>query len=128
MNTSTNIKVCAKCGKTLKNEPKHIEGIGYLGPECYRHLAGLEQLIENQFNRWVSYSEAQVLKQRFNLLGIKYNYRVNDDTDACYFTFKGFKRANSKPTGQTLTFKQIRQHFAEKLQAASLKRQQEGVA
>jgi hypothetical protein len=120
--------VCAKCGKTLRNTPHHIEGIGNLGPECYRHVAGLEQLLEHKFNRWMPHREAMQVRDTLNRLGLKYKqlYRGSDER-YCYI-FEGFKRASSKPKGAVLTFADIRKQYAEWLQRASETRRQQVAA
>jgi len=121
---SSTAKTCAKCGKTLRAKPHYIDGIGYLGPECYRHVAGLEQLLESKFNRWMPHREAMQVRQTLNRLGIKYKQQFRFSSETYLYTFEGFKRASSKPKGDVLTFGAIRKQFAERLQRASAQRQQ----
>lgn len=112
--------VCAKCGKTLTNEPHHIDGIGNLGPECYRHVAGLESLLEGIFGVNLRAHEYQAAKARLDALGITFKSYCYNSTYR--LTFVGFKQANRTPKGSDITFADIRTQFQRKLQAASAAR------
>lgn len=112
--------VCAKCGKALTNEPHHIDGIGNLGPECYRHVAGLESLLEGVFGVKLRQHEYQAAKARLDALGIKYKKVYFAGTYR--LTFDGFRQAHRTPKGSDITFADIRKQFQRKLQAASTAR------
>jgi len=116
---------CARCGAVLTNTPKHVPGLGDLGPECYQHVAGLEKVFA-LFDTWLDAARASTFKRSLQRLGIKYEYDFRD-ADNMYgveyrYTFAGFKQATRKPKGGTKTFAQNRADFAAYLQARAAMR------
>ena len=114
---------CARCGKDL-TQPHYVEGIGYLGSECYTHVNGLEKVFA-KLGVWMPTAQSSAVKRVLNRLGIKYRYEFRD-ADNQYgieyrLHFEGFKQ-QSRKSDYGKTFAQERRDFAAQLKARAAER------